>query len=50
MEHHNLDIYPLPKDQSPLYINEPWMIDEFMWAYDTVRDPSPEKAGDNVRM
>ena len=28
MEHHSLDPYPEPKDKSPLYINEPWLIDK----------------------
>lgn len=27
MEHHTLDVYPIPKDKEPLYINEPWLID-----------------------
>ena len=28
MAHHNLDIYPIPKDKSPMYINEPFLIDQ----------------------
>lgn len=28
MTHHNLDINPIPKDKSPLYINEPFLIDQ----------------------
>ena len=27
MERHSLDPYPMPKDKTPLYINEPWLID-----------------------
>lgn len=27
MEHHTLDVYSIPKDKAPLYINEPWLID-----------------------
>lgn len=25
--HHDLDIYPMPKDKAPLYVNEPWIVD-----------------------
>ena len=28
MHHHNIDPYPIPKDKSPIYINEPWIIDK----------------------
>ena len=27
MTHHTLDVHPLPKEISPLYVNEPWLID-----------------------
>ena len=27
IEHHDLDPYPIPKEKSPLYINEPWLVD-----------------------
>ncbi len=23
----NFDPYPIPKDEQPLYVNEPWLID-----------------------
>lgn len=26
-QHHDLDPYPIPKDEHPLFINEPWLID-----------------------
>ena len=26
MEHHNLDVHPIPKESTPRFINEPWMI------------------------
>lgn len=26
--HHDLDPYPIPKDRTPMFINEPWIIDE----------------------
>ena len=49
MEHHSLDPYPIPKEKSPLYINEPWLIDtsrgEFMPG-----DRGPEAQDDNVRV
>lgn len=25
--HHDLDMHPMPKDQAPLFVNEPWIID-----------------------
>ena len=35
LEHHDLDVYPVPKEKKPLYVNEPWLIDdsnyEFSW-------------------
>ena len=27
MDHHNLDTYPKPKEKTPLYVNEPWVVD-----------------------
>ena len=26
MRHHNIDPYPIPKEKSPLYINEPFVM------------------------
>ena len=46
MDHHNLDIYPEPRDKSPLYINEPWIIDETA----DMRVSVPDPATDNVRV
>ena len=50
MEHHTLDVHPIPKEKKPLYINEPWLIDDsYIWE---VRgksvDPDPEE--DNIRV
>ena len=28
LEHHDLDVYPIPKEKAPVFINEPWLIDE----------------------
>ena len=47
MEHHRLDLYPIPKDKTPLYINEPWLIDKSLLEY--LQHGEPEEA-DNVRI
>jgi hypothetical protein len=48
-EHHDLDIHPIPKEKTPLFINEPWLIDdsnyELSWG-----KKEPEKADDNIRV
>lgn len=44
MEHHNLDIYPDPRDKAPLYINEPWLIDDSIYEREEQRTP------DNIRV
>ena len=31
--HHKLDPYPDPKDKTPIYINEPWVIDKSLLDY-----------------
>ena len=33
MEYHNIDIWPIPEDQKPCYINEPWLIDGSLLDY-----------------
>lgn len=33
MEHHNIDIWPIPEDKKPCYINEPWLIDGSLLDY-----------------
>jgi len=49
MEHHRLDPYPVPKDKTPLYINEPWLIDKSIMEVGP--DASePEQQDDNVRV
>jgi hypothetical protein len=49
LEHHDLDIHPIPKEKTPLFINEPWLIDgskyEFSWG-----NKEPENVEDNVRV
>ena len=50
MEHHDLDIYPIPKEKAPLYINEPWLIDgtlgELGRTYEMLK--MPEAQEDNI--
>ncbi len=51
MEHHNLDTHPLPKDKSPIYINEPWLIDNSLqWRQPNGYSPEPLDDADNVRV
>jgi hypothetical protein len=49
LEHHDLDIRPIPEDKEPLFINEPWLIDdsiyESMWG-----KKEPENTDDNIRV
>lgn len=49
MEHHNLVPYPIPKDKKPLYINEPWMIDESI-CRELGDKREPESEDDNIRI
>ena len=52
-DHHPLDIKPLPQDQTPLFINEPWLIDDSIY-FDTQEQKqklkNPEEAEDNRRV
>lgn len=48
MEHHRLDPYPIPKDKTPLCINEPCLIDKSLLEYPPRREPDDKK--DNVRI
>ncbi len=48
MNHHMLDPYPLSKDKSPLYVNEPWLVDKSLLEYPPHREP--EEQEDNVRI
>ena len=48
MMHHSLDPYPIPKEESPMYINEPWLIDKSLSEEKTRREPEDEK--DNLRI
>ena len=51
MDHHNLDVHPIPKESTPRFINEPWMIDpSLQWIQQEGYDPSPPEAVDNIRV
>ena len=47
LKHHNLDPYPVPKDKTPLYLNEPWIIDRTLLEYPPHVEPEEE---DNIRI
>lgn len=48
MKHHNIDPYPIPKDMSPRYINEPSLIDKSLLEYSDLDKVDTEP--DNVRI
>lgn len=48
MYHHQLDVYPIPKEKSPRYINEPWLIDKTLMMFSEEKEP--EETDDNVRI
>ena len=45
--HHDLDIYPRPKDQAPLFVNEPWIVDNTLLEGVTGEENAPD---DNIRV
>ena len=46
MDHHDLDVFPPPRELSPLYVNEPWIIDSTVMSQITLPDDEP----DNIRI
>lgn len=53
MEHHDLDIYPIPQEKTALYINEPWLIDKsIMERAQLVTDlkKTPDEDLENIRI
>lgn len=48
-QHHNLDPYPLPKEGHPLFVNEPWVIDNSI-DQQFVKSNEPETTSDNLRI
>ncbi len=57
LTHHDLDPYPIPKDKTPMFINEPWIIDE-SWnrnITEKIKDlryelKQPDSEMDNIRI
>lgn len=49
MQRHTLDLYPIPKDKTPLYINDPGLIDRTV-PDEFSRGTPDEIKGDNVRV
>lgn len=48
MEHYRLDPYPIPKERTPLYVNEPWLTDKTL--LEVAPDREPDKKEDNIRI
>ncbi|GAB1475500.1 hypothetical protein MASR2M70_03320 [Bacillota bacterium] len=44
---HKLDIYPIPKEKAPMFINEPWLIDKTLLEY-FADEEQLDKEADNV--
>ena len=49
MEHHTLDVHPIPKEKAPLYINESWLIDRSLLEISN-GSKEPEQEQDNIRV
>lgn len=47
---HQLDVYPIPKEKDPLYINETWIIDRSVKWESGFAPTEPEDEPDNVRV
>lgn len=47
--HHKLDVYPIPREKEPMFINEPWLIDKTLLGYPMDR-AQPDKEDDNIRV
>ena len=48
VKHHKLDPYPIPKDKTPLFVNEPWLTDRFRFCEEVSVEPDDEE--DNIRI
>lgn len=47
--HHDLDVYPIPKEKQPMFINEPRLVDlSLLSNEDLSKEPEPQK--DNIRV
>ena len=50
-EKHRMDTYPIPRDEAPVFVNEPWVFDQSIYCEtidDHIREPDEE--ADNVRI
>ena len=48
-EHHELERNPIPQGKAPLFVNEPWLVDDsYSWIEDWSMEP--EKQKDNIRV
>ena len=45
-DHHPLDVWPLPRDQKPMFINEPWLIDDSIY-YESIVAHHVHSHGEN---
>ena len=54
MEHHNIDIWPIPEGKKPCYINEPWLTDGSLLDYnaESIKEQlqAPDREKDNIRV
>ncbi len=53
MKHHDLDVYPIPREKTPMYINEPWLVDRSILERTlkmTDLRKSPDEEKDNIRI
>ncbi len=52
-DHHPLDVWPLPREKEPMFINEPWLIDDSIY-FETQKQMEkarePENEEDNRRV
>lgn len=49
MDQHIIDIYPEPREETPRFINEPWLIDKYLYDYGP-RNREPDHQEDNIRI
>ncbi|SEM25788.1 hypothetical protein SAMN04487770_1314 [Butyrivibrio sp. ob235] len=41
--YHKLDSYPILKDETTLYVNEPWLVDKSLLEYETILNAEPDE-------
>lgn len=47
--HHTLDVYPIPREKVPMFINEQWLIDKTLLE-SCEEEEYPDKEKDNIRV